>query len=668
MKFNTLRTKFLAVLLPLFIGSFLVFFAISFYMCRNTLFEDADEIAEGVGSQAALQVEKKSQEKLLRLEELTHNPSIIQGDRNTRIYALMEAKQRAKGFDMLAFSDINGKAVSDKGLDMDRSSRDYINKVRETRAPYVTGPMTSGSSGKLITVMALPVVDRGDIVGIVYGTIDLDSISALAGSFKYMDTGHIFIADQEGTVIAYEQEPDDVGQLDLSRTESSKKIDERLVQGFQTAVENHQQVSTDYTTAAGEQARAVLTPIAVGPHTWIAVATAPVSEIGENAAALLKIMGAAGIAIILLVVFVVSFAVKRFSNPIRQLREDCEIINTGDLSHREEAGHADDEIGDLAKGFAKMRGTMRRLLQGIQKDADQIADSSAALTAASHQSAEAANNVTSSINEIAAGIVQQSQSVENLEQTSVQMAEHAVDVAQKADAISMVTKVTVDRVTEGRGSVAEVVTHMNKIHEGTDTVQNSIDELAKSSDEIKNVVGIISSIAGQTNLLALNAAIEAARAGEYGRGFAVVAEEVRKLAEESGNSSQQIAELVLKIQHDMERAVTASKEGNENVIQGMQSVKATDGAFESIVVSIQALAGGIEDVSKDIQGIAEGTQAMRDTMENIKSVSLKNAAESQTVSASTQEQSASMQEIASATQKLSELADKLKTEAAKFKV
>ena len=121
---------------------------------------------------------------------------------------------------------------------------------------------------------------------------------------------------------------------------------------------------------------------------------------------------------------------------------------------------------------------------------------------------------------------------------------------------------------------------------------------------------MISGIAGQTNLLALNAAIEAARAGEAGRGFAVVADEVRKLAEQSAMSTQQIADLVGAIQKDMGKAVAASGEGAESVAQGLISVRAADEGFQAIFASIETLENGIGEITAGIQQMATETQVV----------------------------------------------------------
>jgi methyl-accepting chemotaxis protein len=505
-------------------------------------------------------------------------------------------------------------------------------------------------------------------LGIVYGTIELEEISKLVGEIKYMESGRVYIADQEGLCIAYAQQPEDVGKMDLSKEESNKKLDKALVNGFLNAVQQDKQLSTEYTTSGGALSQAVFTPVHLANRTWMAVSVAPLSEVRADAYTLVKIMGLVGLVMVCFVLGAIWYIGKRMCDPIVALREECQIINTGDLRSRPLAVDSNDELGDLARGFKEMRRTIRELIGHIQKNAEKVSASAEELSAASHQSADAATQAAQQIADIAAGIAHQSDLAAGADNTAEDIAERTESVAQNADAITAVTELTVNSVTSGRDSINNVVKAMDSINASATTVKDSISELATRSEEISKIVELISGIAEQTNLLALNAAIEAARAGEAGRGFAVVADEVRKLAEESANSTKQIGGLVSQIQLDMKKAVAASEQSAASVDNSMDFVRDADAVFESIKIAIDALAGGIREVSGNIKSVASGTKSMKEAVKEIAEVSNVNAAHTESVSAATEEQSASAEEIAAATRSMAEQAEELAHEIERFKV
>ncbi len=665
----SLQTKFLASLLPLVIGSFIVFFGICYYMSSQAMHRDAATISRAVGQEAALEVANTFQSKVLEMESLATNHGITHGDRALRLQELAELKNRTKGYAMIAYSNPMGIAYDYKGMDMDRSSRPYIKQVRETKKPVMTGPFIAGSTGKLITLIAMPVLREQELDGLVFGTIELDTMSEIVGKIKYMDSGYVFVVDEEGMVLADAHDPELVGKLDITKPEAGQSVDPALVAAYKKTLETDDMVITECKDANGVEMQAVMAPVHLGGYrTWVAIGMAPMAEINKDANALAWVMGITALIMALLIAAGIWFVVKKLCAPVEVLRAECEIINQGDLRERPIGVDTEDELGMLAKGFADMRNTMRTLLHEIQVDAEKVSASSEELTAAAHQSAEASNHVASAITDIAGGISSQSDSVATTDETAHNIANRMADVADNANAIATVTNQTVERVGDGRGAIQTIVDAMDSINKSAETVQSSITELAKRSDEISNIVELISNIADQTNLLALNAAIEAARAGEHGRGFAVVAEEVRKLAEESANSSQKIADIVTQIQVDMQGAVEASKLSTESVANSMTSVHQADSIFESIKVSIESLASGIGEVSRNIQEISGGIQEMQKAVTNIDEVSHANAQKAESVSATTEEQSASTQEIAAASRSLSELAENLASAAGKFRV
>lgn len=178
----------------------------------------------------------------------------------------------------------------------------------------------------------------------------------------------------------------------------------------------------------------------------------------------------------------------------------------------------------------------------------------------------------------------------------------------------------------------------------------------------------ITGIAEQTNLLALNAAIEAARAGEHGRGFAVVADEVRKLSEQSAESSKEISQLVSMIQSETIKVVQFMEEMTREVDAGIGYVNNAGESFAQIEGSINEVTAQIQGVSSAVNQLAVGAKQVEQSMQFISGVSEETASGVQEVSASTEEQTATMEEISSSAAMLSKMAEELQTMINRFKL
>jgi methyl-accepting chemotaxis protein len=367
-------------------------------------------------------------------------------------------------------------------------------------------------------------------------------------------------------------------------------------------------------------------------------------------------------------IFIGVFITKEITKPLQQMKGVCGTLKAGDFRDHPREVLRKDEFGEMADSLVEMRLKLHDLLQHIHSSSEQLAASSEELTASSNQSAQASGQVAESVTGASNSVIKQQAAVDESTRSVKKVAESVEEiqknVGQAADNSNEVAK----KAATGNIAVDEAVGQMNSVEK---TVQSSaviVDKLGERSQEIGQIVDTIAGIAGQTNLLALNAAIEAARAGEQGRGFSVVAEEVRKLAEQSQNAAQQIADLIGGIQRDTENAVASMSDGRNEVIKGAESVKSLRAMFEQIAALVQGVSSEVQGISVAVKGVFSDTEDITKAVEAIDTHSKTVSGEMQAVSAVAEEQSAAAEEIASASDALAKLAQDLQMAIRKFQI
>ena len=668
---KSLKSKFLLIIVPLFIVSFTILTTISYQVTYSLLTKNAHTIAEGIGERYAATIKGNVDGQVMRLSELGASESFLLGDKEARMRGMTALIGREPSFTRICFVAPNGKAFFQDGREADRSKTEYYQKVTASKQPYITAPSFSKSMQKPMTHIAVPVMDGNTFVGLLCATVTLDKVSGFTEGVQFFDSGYAFIADQEGLVIGFAKKPDYVAKFNVldQSANADSKLGEKFYRRFGEIVSSGTTDSFSYDGEDGIRMFGVVTPIKLDGRNWFITVTAPSAEIKADANRLFFIMLALAIAFTALAIAIIYIFVKRITGTIADVRDDCNTLASGDFrSHASQGPRSEDEIGQLEQGFDKMRGALQKLVAGIQSGASQVAAASQELTASAHQSAIASSSVSQSVVSIAGGIENQTKQTKEMTQFAENVSDRAGEISVTSNVLLDEARATSQKASAGRGAIAAAVNEMQKIGEGSKDIRVSVSALDESSKKISNIVEVISGIAGQTNLLALNAAIEAARAGEAGRGFAVVADEVRKLAEGSENSSQEISNLIKKNLEDMALAVQACENEASRIEVGMEAIRSADGFFEQIATSVMELAGKIEEVSKAIKEMESGSQQMATSITTVNEIGHENSAEVESVSAAAEEQSASMEEIATASKSLAKLAAELQAAVADFKI
>lgn len=356
------------------------------------------------------------------------------------------------------------------------------------------------------------------------------------------------------------------------------------------------------------------------------------------------------------------------SKPVEQISKAAKEIANGNLAIAELRIKNKDEVGELATSFNQMRINLRDILERVSHSSVQVNDAAKLFALSADQATQASENIVTAIQQIADGSDQQHQSTEEISHTIDEMSKGAQQIASNSEDVAHTSIVSAEKAAQGGKAIQTAVDQMNAINETFSKLSEVISGLGRRSNEIGNIIEVITGISAQTNLLALNAAIEAARAGEAGRGFSVVAGEVRKLAEQSATSAQQVSQLVTIIQQETQNAMQSMMATAKEVVAGIEIVHTAGSSFGEIQSAIHTVTTQIQEVASAVHEMAAGTDNIVVSIRRITEISETVAASTEETSSSTEEQLASMEEITSSATALSTMATDLQLLIQRFKL
>jgi len=499
---------------------------------------------------------------------------------------------------------------------------------------------------------------------LMLGSLQEDGTRAINKNINLGENGYFFVLNKEGTMLAH---PNREGEnlWDARNADGfyyTRDIIEKALNGGGFSIYNFPLPNSD------REASKIIYAVEIPEWDWIIAAGSYYQDYSSGQTQILMTtVIAIVICTVMGIVLIVVFS-NHISRPIRRIADDTKRVAAGDLTTGDVIVRNQDEIGDLAANFNRMKQQLQSLVAQVTVSADKVTASSRSLQQSIGETTQAGKSIADATQQIASGIDSQAQSTH---QSTIAMEEMAQGIQRIADTATTTYEASVQSVDEakaGQSLIRESIDRMHAVEQVMKQIVTVMRNLNQRSGEISNIVTVISGIANQTSLLSLNASIEAARAGEAGRGFAVVAREVQQLSEMSKASAQNISKLVQQVQSDIEAAVQTTTVSIREFEQGVTVVERTGSAFDRIVNTALTVAEQAQEASAAAEELSANSEQVYATLQELNHIARRTAEGSESISALTEEQIAMMEQIHHESESLSEMAQTLKAMIDRFKV
>ncbi|MBO9605222.1 MAG: methyl-accepting chemotaxis protein [Paenibacillaceae bacterium] len=472
-----------------------------------------------------------------------------------------------------------------------------------------------------------------------------------------------------GLTLPLVEEDEDVRKLN-SLSELNKQFKAKYDELLQMVQNNADpaQIIDFYTNTVlpfGSQLDPIADEIASGQQELMDQGAHSNTALVETAVTLVSVISAIAVILALSIGYLLS---RLISRPIAAMEKTARSIAAGDLSVDQIRVTNKDEIGALAASFNGMSSNLRELIRQASQSAEQVAAASEELTASAEQTSRASETIAETIQGVVVSSEKQATSVGESVRAMGEMSAGVQQIAAGAQTAASASLQAAQKTIDGHQAIRSAVSQMQSIQASYAHLSDEVREMGDRSGEIGDIIDVITDIASRTNLLALNAAIEAARAGEQGRGFAVVAGEVRKLAEQSAQSANQITALIVTIRASIGKSIGLMDRGSAEIGEGMRIVSSAGTAFGEIRTFVEHAASQVQEVSAASEQMSASSAQVAHAFDLIAEGSRTVAAGSQNVSAATEEQLAAMEEISSSAMQLERMSGELQGLIGKFRM
>jgi len=528
--------------------------------------------------------------------------------------------------------NLHGAALKDHVL---AGVFDRAETLMETEiSDFQTG---SGSSSP-VAFVAAPVLQEGVVLGSVVLALNTSQVTRIVSDYAGLgETGETVVGGIQGSEILF---------VTPLRHDPSAAFKRRIPLGgtsslgMQRAVHGSKGfgLTVDY---RGKQVMAVWRYLP--SFRWGLVVKLDTAEAFARITQQRNAVLLSGASVLFLVVLIAGIVARSISYPIVGLTRIAKQVSAGDLRTRQSGtsiAESKDEVSILASGFYKMTASLVQLVRGVK-------GASADVTASSTQIAGSSKQLEVTVTEQAAATHEVVATSREISSRSHVLVETVQEIARSAEQTALLAR-------SGETAVSEMETAMGDLVEAAGTISSKLSLLKEKAGNIGAVITVIARVADQTNLLSLNAAIEAEKAGELGRGFSVVASEIRRLADQSALSAQDIERIISEMQSSVSAGVLSAEKFAKEIRGSAEKVRGVSRQFTQIIEQVQAVTPRFESVNEGVQSQSISAEQIVEAMTHL--------------SEAAQQTTESVRELNRVAEQLNQAAQNLQEEVSRFTV